>query len=56
MWPPRRDSLQIEAAQRFAVMAGHGAEFDIEIEIDVCFGLFLSGAPASDDLTKLRPS
>ena len=47
--------LQIEAAQRLAVVAGDRAELDVEIEIGMLLAwLFGSPAPASDDLTKLR--
>ena len=55
MVPPRRDISQIEAAQRFAVEAEHGAELDVEIDVlGACFCLPVG--PAIDDLTNTRPS
>ena len=44
--PLRRDSSQVEAAQRLAVEAGDGAELDVEIDILVMLLLAVGGRSA----------
>ena len=48
--------FQLQTAQRFAVMSRDRADLDVEIEVGLLLAWSFPACPASDDLTKLRPS